>query len=172
MTNYELVTTGFRELTKALVPFVITQLQNQYQGQWWNNGVIGSLAPEQQIGLPVGGTKEQMEKSLDLARCLYIIDRQWGMVFRQKLSREHRSWVTELINTRNDWAHKGVEDMDESNAYRALDTMARLVESIDGEVYESIRKCANLVRYKTEGPSVEAPVKLAQQLEIDRKSVV
>ncbi|OQB47592.1 MAG: hypothetical protein BWY00_01229 [Firmicutes bacterium ADurb.Bin153] len=171
MTNYELVTTGFRELTKALVPFVITQLQNQYQGQWWNNGVIGSLAPEQQTGLPVGGTKEQMEKSLDLARCLYIIDRQWGMVFRQKLSREHKSWVTELINTRNDWAHKGMEDMDEGDAYRALDTMARLVESIDGEAYESIRKCANLVRYKTEGPSVEAPVKLAQQLEIPLNKV-
>ncbi|HQJ25588.1 MAG TPA: Swt1 family HEPN domain-containing protein, partial [Bacillota bacterium] len=146
MTNYGLVTSGIRELTKVLIPFTIDQLQLQYQGSWWSTGVLGSFYEDQRQGLPAGGTREQLEKSLDLARCLYVINGQWNIVFRQKLSKEHKPWILELINTRNAWAHSGVGDMSESDAYRALDTMARLAESIDGEAYENIRKFANLVR--------------------------
>lgn len=171
MTNYEHVTAGFRELTKALVPFIVDQLFNKFGDKWWADGVRASLSDEQKIDLPITGNKEDLVKKIDLARCLFIISYKWDAVFKQKLSKEHRSWVSELVNTRNTWAHKGLEDISESDAYRALDTMARLIESIDNEACENIRKFANLVRYQTEGPSVEAPVKLVQQLQIPLNKV-
>jgi len=167
VSNYDLVTAGFRELTKVLVPFIADQLYLTYKDSWWTNGVLASLTDEQKSGLPLLGNKEDLLKSLDFAMCLYVIKGQWGSTFRFKLTREQNPWVGELLNARNAWAHKNLEDIDESDAYRALDTMARFVENINGEAYEEIRKLANQVRYKTTGPSTHAPVEpLQQQLQM------
>ena len=73
--------------------------------------------------------------------------------FRQKLSREHRTWIKELIATRNNWAHAGLLDMADEDAWRALDTMTRLIEQIDAEATDRLRALARTVRYGTEGPS-------------------
>ena len=56
--------------------------------------------------------------SLDTARCLLLMDLNWNNLFRHKLSREHRTWVKELMATRNKWAHKGLLDMSEEDRGR------------------------------------------------------
>jgi predicted AAA+ superfamily ATPase len=85
-----------------------------------------------------------------------LMDVQWDDLFRRKLSREHRTWIKELIATRNKWAHKGLLDMADEDAWRALDTMTRIVEQIDSESTERLRGIGRSVRYGTEGPSTKA----------------
>ena len=96
---------------------------------------------------------------LDAARCLILMDVQWNELFRRKLGREHRTWIKELITTRNKWAHQGLLDMADEDAWRALDTMTRVVEQLDSEATEKLRTLARTVRYGTPGTFDECRVR-------------
>ena len=152
-TNHQRVTEGLQILTRVLAPYVAQELRAKFADDWWSRAVIGGLYEEQRRDLPPGGEDEELIASLDAARCLRLVDVQWHEVFRQKLSREHRTWIKELIGTRNQWAHAGLLDMADEDAWRALDTMTRLIEQIDAEATDRLRALARTVRYGTEGPS-------------------
>ncbi|MFA7017563.1 MAG: DUF499 domain-containing protein [Sphaerochaetaceae bacterium] len=147
MKNHEMVNTGFRHALKALAPYVARELRSAYGDHWWQDGVLNRLTPEQQRGLPVSGSEEELTNSLDILRCLQLIDWQWNEVFRKKLANDHRSWVKELIGVRHEWAHAGQEDFEETYTWRALDTMSRLIDQIDEIETESIRELIRTVRY-------------------------
>lgn len=153
MDNYQLVTKGFQILTGMLAPFVAIELKGQFKENWWNIGVLNVLREEQKRDLPSGGDWAKLVDSLDVARCLVLIDVLWNEIFKKKLSLEHRNWVKELITTRNKWAHKGGGDFTSDNACRALDTMARLLEQIDSESTEEIRGLLRQIRYGTSDAS-------------------
>lgn len=156
MDNYQRVTQGFQLLTEFLAPYVAQQLQQQFKENWWKFGVLDILYDDQKRDLPAGGDWAALVDRLDAARSLLLIDLNWNNVFKLKLSREHRNWVKELITTRNKWAHKGSGDFSEADAWRALDTMGRLMEQLDPEATEELRGLARQVRYGTEGPSTTA----------------
>lgn len=155
-TNHQRVTEGFEILTRVLAPFVAQELRRRYEDEWWDQGVRRVLYDTHKRDLPEAGDDEDLVQTLDAARCLIVIDLQWNDVFRAKLSREHRTWVKELITTRNKWAHKGLLDPPDEDAWRALDTMTRMVEQIDSEATEKLRALARTVRYGSEGPSTAA----------------
>ena len=155
-TNHQRVTEGLDILTGVLVPYVVAELRARYLDEWWDQGVLRVLYDDQKRDLPPGGEDDAMIPALDAGRCLILIDVQWNELFRRKLGREHRTWVKELIATRNKWAHKGLLDMADEDAWRALDTMTRLVEQMDAQATERLRALARVVRYGTEGPSTAA----------------
>ena len=152
-TNYQRVTEGLRTLTAVLAPYVAQELRGELGGEWWSRGVLGVLHENQRRGLPARGEDDELMGKLDAARCLRLMDVRWNDLFRQKLSREHRTWIKELISTRNKWAHPELLGMADEDAWRALDTMTRLVEQIDADATERLRALARTVRYGTEGPS-------------------
>ncbi|MYB35869.1 MAG: ATP-binding protein [Gammaproteobacteria bacterium] len=156
MSNYQNVTEGLRILTGVLAPYVAGELRARFGEAWWEQGVLGVLYEQQKRDLPARGDDEELTRSLDAAQCLILMDVQWNDWFRRKLDREHRTWVKELIATRNRWAHSGLVDTADEDAWRALDTMTRLVEQMDSEATESLRTLARTVRYGTEGPSTDA----------------
>lgn len=155
-TNYQRVTQGLRTLTAVLAPYVAQELRAELGGEWWSRGVLGVLHEGQRRDLPVAGNDGELIAKLDGARCLRLMDVRWNDLFRHKLSREHRTWIKELITTRNKWAHPELLGMADEDAWRALDTMTRLVEQIDAEATERLRALARTVRYGTEGPSTSA----------------
>ena len=155
-TNHQRVTEGFDILTEVLAPYVAAELRARYDDEWWDQGVLRVLYDDQKRGLPPGGEDDELTAVLDVGRCLILIDVQWNDLFRRKLGREHRTWVKELVATRNKWAHKGRRDTADEDAWRALDTMTRLVEPMDAEAVERLRALARAVRYGTEGPSTAA----------------
>ena len=157
-SNYQRVTEGLRTLTAVLAPYVAQELRADLGAEWWDRGVLGVLHESQRRDLPPAGKDEDLIAKLDAARCLRIMDVRWNDLFRQKLSREHRTWVKELIATRNKWAHPELLGMADEDAWRALDTMTRLVEQIDAEATERLRALARTVRYGTEGPSTSTAV--------------
>ena len=157
-TNYLRVTNGFDILTKALAPYVAGELRARYGDEWWDQGVLRFLSADQKRDLPPGGEDDELTAALDAGRSLNLINVPplWNDLFQRKLSREHRAWVNELIPTRNKWAHKGLLDMADDDAWRALDTMTRLVEQIDAGAADRLRALARIVRYGAEGPSTMA----------------
>lgn len=55
--------------------------------------------------------------------------RQYGEQFDSCLTTEERGWASELERVRNKWAH--IDNISESKARRALDLIARLLDSVD-----------------------------------------
>lgn len=147
MNNHETVTKGFDILNGVLAPYIARELQRVYGAEWWNIGVYDKLYDEQKRGLPSYGNWQTLVDSLDVARCLLLLDVHWNEVFKRKLSIDHRTWVKELQGTRNKWAHIGGQDFSNDDTWRALDTMARLCEQLDAESAEEIRSLLRENRY-------------------------
>lgn len=155
--NYSIVTKGFKILTEVLSQYVAQQMNVYYKEAWWKKGVIDTLSDDQMRGLPFNGEYSELVDSLDAMRCLLLIDIHWTNIFKMKLSIDHRNWVKELKGTRNKWAHSGSGDWSTEDAWRALDTMARLLEQLDAESTEAIRELVRQVRYGTSAASTSLP---------------
>ena len=146
-TNHDLVTKGFNRLLEALIPYIVHELIQTYGSDFWQAGVMGKLRDDQKRGLPANGTVNELASSLDIAKCLLLIEINWREVFGKKLPRDCKNYVMELKGKRNEWAHKGLEDLTDSNAFRALDTMSRLAEQIDSDATNDINALLRQVRY-------------------------
>lgn len=146
-SNHTLVSQGFRILLKAFAPYIARELGNEYGDKWWEKGVMDILFEDQKRDLPVSGEWAKLVDSLDVARCLLLFDLHWRQIFRKKLSIDHRTWAKELVGVRNKLAHLGGEDFSDNDAWRALDTMSRLIEQIDPEGAEEIRSLLRTSRY-------------------------
>ena len=137
--NNELVFKGFRHLLKAFAPYICALLKIEYGADWWRVAVMGKLWNEQKRDLPEDGPEQMLVSSLDIQRCLILFDLHWSEVFRKRLSIDHRTWAKELVGVRNKLAHIGAQDFNDSDTWRALDTMSRLCEQIAPEHTEEIR---------------------------------
>ena len=146
-TNHDLVTKGFNRLLEALIPYIVHELVQTYGADFWQAGVMDKLYDDQKRGLPTSGAVNELASSLDIAKCLLLMEINWREVFAKKLPRDCKNYVIELKGKRNEWAHKGIEDLTDSNAFRALDTMSRLAEQIDPEVAGDINALLRQVRY-------------------------
>ena len=152
MENYELVRKGFRILLQGLAPYVARELQIKFGSDWWKEAVLDSLYAERIQNLPKSGDWGTLVDSMDESITLNLIDIHWNSVFRKKLSRDHRNWIKELINTRNKLMHLGTNDFNDSDTWRALDTMSRLDEQIDPDGTEELLSLQRKFRYgSTEG---------------------
>ena len=158
MTNNEMLNRGFRYTLLTLAPFVVCELKAYYGSDWWELGVLDSFTYDQKKDLPTTGSDDELENSLDILRCLQLINWQWKDIFNKKLAKEQRSWINELIDVRHAWAHAGREDFDNEYTWRALDTMTRLLEPIDTTNIEEIRKLARTVLYGSPEGSAQSVV--------------
>jgi hypothetical protein len=78
------------------------------------------------------------EPNLDAAVLLRMMWDQWNTVFRDTLGFSERSLVSELRDVRNKWAHQEVFSTDD--AYRALDSAARLLTAISAPQADEVEK--------------------------------
>lgn len=151
--NYELVQKGFRILHPLMAAYIGKEMNRVYHDSWWQQ-VLTTLS-DQSRDLPDNGDYAELIDSLDIANCLRLIDREWGDVFRTKLSIDYRTWSKELMGVRNNTAHIGQQDLSSSYAERALDTMALLSEAFeDPEGTEELRALYRTARYGSADGSV------------------
>ena len=74
--------------------------------------------------------------------------RFWNDVFRQTLGHAERSLVSELMNARNDWAHRSKRFSSE-DTYRILDSMHRLLEAVSApDAAKTVEEAKNAVMRK------------------------
>jgi predicted AAA+ superfamily ATPase len=122
ITNHDRVGKGLDLLNTGLKPFVERELKSNYAQNWFAE-VKQTLAGTQ---LQLLGTEEKPQ--WDAAALLITLWNQWNDVFRKTLGQTERTFVSELRDVRNKWAHQRPFSTDD--AYRALDSVSRLLVSV------------------------------------------
>jgi predicted AAA+ superfamily ATPase len=153
--NY--IDNGFILMREHLVAFVGIEMLHHWGDNWWSEHAFPHLPPVFQNNLPKFGDWTTITDKLDVAACFHIINSNWNDVFKYKMTALQRNWAKELQTTRNDLSHQTSKTFTDDDAVRALDTMARLMEPVDPESADSLRKLMRQIRYKTEGTSTETP---------------
>ena len=143
--NIEYVQRGFRILLTAASTFLWQRLRRIYKDQWWNE-VLRTL--DDQRDLLYYGEDTELVDSLDIANCLRLIDRKCGNDLRDCLNLSCRAYAKELMGVRNITAHRGLQDLDQHETERALDTMALLCAQMDEDSANEIRELYEKVREK------------------------
>ena len=130
-TNHERVGKTLELLRDGLKPFVERELSAKYGKYWITKSTEGW---QNDLTWPEG---EDMP-NLDAAVLLRVMWEQWNEVFRNTLGFAERSLVSELRDVRNKWAHQATFTTDD--AYRALDSAARLLMAISAPQSDEVEK--------------------------------
>ena len=130
MSNFDRVGKALDLLREGLGPFVDRELK-AHLGEAWAFEVRDILSGTH-------GNAGQGESLHDIAALLVVMDRKWGDVFRKTLGKTERSLVNELQTVRNRWAHQ--EAFSSDDAYRALDSAARLLTAVSDARAEDVEK--------------------------------
>ena len=120
-SNYERVGKAIGLLASGLAPFVERECRSKF-GQNWLQAV-------QRMDTHRGGVgRLRKVNPEDAYFLLRVIWDEWNTTFGRKLSHIDRSYVSELRDFRNKWAHS--EKFSTDDALRALDTARRLLASV------------------------------------------
>ena len=132
ISNHERVGKMLELLTLGLRPFVERELKADDAPNWFAE-TQRNLAATQ---LKLLGTPE--EPQWDAAAILVTMWDQWNSLFRKTLGHAERTLVSELREVRNRWAHQRPFSTDD--AYRALDSAARLLVAVSAPQADEIEK--------------------------------
>jgi predicted AAA+ superfamily ATPase len=128
--NNDQIGKGLNILRAGLNPYVKRQLKAVYKSEWYKAGVDPHLRGT--VGLEAKGRKptndDERFAALDPQALLTILNNVWGEVFQADLGQAGRSYVNELKDARNKWAHQNPFTLDDT--YRVFDTMTRLLEMV------------------------------------------
>jgi len=140
--NFIIVKKAFMLMLPSLTEFVGNSLKTNDNKNWWKRYVIDNLHESIIRNLPKEGTYEECINNLDIQACLNIIEKNWYDIFQHKLNKNLRTWAHELKDIRNDVeAHYTINKIKTFNiedVERALDTMARFMNSINKDVADDI----------------------------------
>lgn len=128
ISNHERIGRGLELVRKALLPYAERELKAFYGQLWWRDGVEGALGSRIGAEAKAGDTDEESFAALDVQALMIILWNNWNQVFHEKLGHVGRTYVSELREVRNRWAHQ--QAFTAEDAYRGLDTMQRLLEMI------------------------------------------
>ena len=118
ISNKDRVRKGLDQLNIGLIPFVERELKSKLGG-FWKEEVTGRSK-----GIRLDGENIHWDTQAILKA---MVD-NWQGVFRFILGFVERSYVGELLDVRNQWAHE--KPFSSDDVYRALDTMQRLLQAI------------------------------------------
>jgi hypothetical protein len=119
VTNHERVGEALTLLSHGLAPFVDRACQAKY-GEHWVQTVARADGGAMSSGKKVSPTDAQF--------LLKVVWDKWQPVFRTVLGQSERTYVSELRDIRNRWAHQ--EAFSTDDAYRALDSIHRLLLAV------------------------------------------
>ncbi len=135
--NRERIDEGLQLLRQALAPYVGREMQVIFRDQW--------LGKVRQAFADKGHYQfsETMEE-WDLQALLAVMTKFWRETFARTLGNAERNWIGEIWEVRNRHAHVSAKSaFSYQDTFRALDTMARLSESVSAPETESLRRLAN-----------------------------
>lgn len=130
LSNRERVGRVLEALKGGLGPFILREYKNAYSRKGYANAIDLALSSGSHPGLPDDALADddKLLAAIDAHACLHLMWRRWNEVFQEKLGHNGRSFVSEMISARNEWAHQGSFSNDE--AYRIADTAARLLKMV------------------------------------------
>jgi predicted AAA+ superfamily ATPase len=119
ISNHERVGRALTLLKQGLYPFIERELKALHGDKW--SLAASAVLPDNYVR----NRKVVEVLQEDVSSLLIVMWELWNTVFKTILGRSERSLVSELRDTRNDWAHKTTWSTDDT--YRALDSIARLL---------------------------------------------
>jgi len=130
LSNRERVGRVLEALKEGLGPFILREYRTAYTSKGYANEIDLVLSTASYPGLPeaVWPDDAALLAALDTHACLHLMWRRWNEIFQDKLGYVGRSYVSEMIEARNNWAHQAGFSNDE--AYRVADTAARLLKMV------------------------------------------
>ncbi|MDQ6838930.1 MAG: Swt1 family HEPN domain-containing protein [Actinomycetota bacterium] len=136
-TNHERVGKALGLLSQGLAPFVARECKAKH-GDGWLQSVTRMDPATAQSAKKVSPTDAQF--------LLKVVWDEWQQVFRNVLGQSERTYVSELRDVRNRWAHQ--DSFSGDDAYRALDSMHRLLLAVSAadEAVEVDRMRQDLLR--------------------------
>jgi predicted AAA+ superfamily ATPase len=129
-TNHERVGRALDLLRDGLAPFVEREFASTYGDRALTEASL--LLGEDAINA------KRTVAEWDSAALLKLMWDSWNSVFRKTLGPAERSLVGELRGHRNNWAHQHTFSTDD--AYRALDSAARLLTAVSAPQSDEIEK--------------------------------
>ncbi len=119
-------------LAESLAVFLARCLPDVGGDDWWQRYVVDCLTPPQAraiVGVVPGDTH-----ALDLAALLRVAERNWHEIaLKLRLRKEARALLVELRDVRNRYAHASVRGIPVEDRLRDVDTVRRLMQSIDAD---------------------------------------
>ena len=116
-------------LKEGLGPYVLARFKARYRGKYLQEmelELYESNHPPQRLP----NEKTALEQ-LDVQAWLNLMVRKWNEAFRDKLGQAERSYISELREARNKWAHQSTFDNDA--AHRVADTATLLLQAVGAD---------------------------------------
>ena len=130
-TNHERVGKALELLKAGLGPFVDREVQSAIKAQRVDPATLRRFVDDPQIG-------NRPVTEWDVAALLKLMWETWNDTFRVILGPAERGFVGELRGHRNRWAHQ--EAFSGDDAYRALDTVHRLLTAVSAPQAADVEK--------------------------------
>ncbi len=121
ISNHERVGKALESLKAGLGPFVEREVQRARKARRIDDDTLSRFVADARIG-------KRSVTEWDVAALLKLMSELWHHLFRAILGHAERSFVSELREHRNRWAHQ--EPFSSDDAYRVLDTASRLLTSV------------------------------------------
>ena len=154
MSNISYIQDGFLIILPVMKKFVKTKLRATYGESWLNilsqRGIEIHREGNYQIN---ANNPEEIFDSADLNSTVFMLTAgsMWNTDFRK--CGISKAYIQELRDVRNKISHTDGEDLSDDDTFRALDTMARVCDSMQPEESEKIREILRKVRYDSNSES-------------------
>lgn len=129
ISNHERVGRALKLLHEGLYPYLEREMEAAYTKRW-------PLRAAAYFNKDSGIVKNSLKS--DLYDFLKYMWNEWNDVFRKTLGKADRSLLSECQDIRNTWAHNSTFSTDD--AYRALDSMVRLLSAVSAPEADQIEK--------------------------------
>ena len=159
MSNHEIIGQALAAMREPLSGYILQQLlsipEYKVNDAWWHDGVLANIRDERDYNRLASLTDyADRQDAMDISICLNLMIGHWPNLFKYRLPNSARSWISEIRDARNAWAHFNGTDFTDKEAARALDTMGLLMGEIDGEAQEELHKLYRTVAYGSEQGSM------------------
>lgn len=132
ISNHERVGRALNLLRDGLYPFIEREMKAIHGDRW----MVAASACLPDSYVKYKNAQDVLQE--DVSALLIVMWEQWNAIFKQILGQSERTLVSELRTTRNDWAHSNTFSTDD--AYRALDSVTRLLSAISAPQAEQVEK--------------------------------
>ncbi len=131
MSNRDRVDRVMMALKEGLGPFVLREFRLVYQQNLLKtfNDILSTAAFEFPVDEMTVDPENALLRSVDTQGWLKLMWARWNEVFKRTLGHAERSYVSELLETRNQLAHQASFSNDA--AYRVADTATLLLKAVN-----------------------------------------
>lgn len=147
ISNHERIGKGLQILRGGLLPYALRELKSAYKERWWESGVKPVLSNTAgRDAWTDSGSPEERFAGLDIQALLAVMWENWNDVFENDLGHIGRGYVSEVRKAGSAWAQQ--QPFSPEDAFRALDTMTRLLEIMHGPGVEELRALSRTMMFQ------------------------